>query len=113
MKRYHCILAGYIWCICGLLGAPALLAESQYTGTPISIDIENAKIENIFAILAQVANRNIVLHSDVSGTMTLKLKNVPWDQVLDLVCQDQALYHSSEGNVLIVGPISKSREIHQ
>ncbi|MBW1771086.1 MAG: hypothetical protein JRJ17_08050, partial [Deltaproteobacteria bacterium] len=56
-----------------------------YTGQKISLDFQDADIRNVFRILHEISGKNFIIGSDVKGKVTLKLDQVPWDQVLDLV----------------------------
>jgi type IV pilus assembly protein PilQ len=98
-------------------GPPASLAfalqstdvHRKYVGQRISLDFKDADITNIFRIIAEVSNLNLVTTEDVKGKVTLRLVNVPWDQALDLVLQSKALGVRQEGNVLRIAPISQLR----
>jgi type IV pilus assembly protein PilQ len=76
--------------------------DFAYTGTRISLDFQKADIHNIFRIIADVAGINIVTSDKVKATVTLKLKDVPWDQALDFILRNNALHQRQEGNVIIV-----------
>lgn len=76
-----------------------------FTGRPISLDFEDADIKNVFRILAEVSNLNLVVGEGVKGKVTLRLKHVPWDQALDLVLQTYNLGVVKTGNVLRILPI--------
>jgi len=76
--------------------------DSGFTGTRISLDFQKADIHNIFRIIADVAETNIITSDKVKATVTLKLKNVPWDQALDFILRNNALHQRKEGNVIIV-----------
>ncbi|MBI5696305.1 MAG: type IV pilus secretin PilQ [Nitrospirae bacterium] len=79
-----------------------------YTGGKISFDIQNAELENVINLLADVASLNLILDSSsVKGNVTLKLDAVPWDQALDILLRIYNLDKVIEGNVLRVAPKSK------
>ncbi|MFH1076832.1 MAG: type IV pilus secretin PilQ [Pseudomonadota bacterium] len=71
-----------------------------FKGQKISLEFQDAEIQNVFRILADVSGQNFVIGDDVKGKITLKLENVPWDQVLDLVLRMNNLGMVLEGNVL-------------
>lgn len=73
-----------------------------YTGERISLDFQNAEIHNIIRIIGEVSGRNIIVSDAVSGRVTLKLKDVPWDQALDIVLAARNLGVEESGNVLTV-----------
>lgn len=78
--------------------------EIKYEGKIISLDFQNADIIPIFRLLAEVGGYNIVIHPGVSGTVTLKLSKVPWEQALDLMLELSNSEKSIEGNVLSIAP---------
>ena len=79
----------------------------KYTGTRISLDFKDADIRNILRLIAEVSNLNIVAGDDVQGTVTLRLNDVPWDQVLDVILLSNNLGKSLDGNILRIAPIDK------
>ncbi|GAB4390957.1 MAG: hypothetical protein Kow0025_26520 [Thermodesulfovibrionales bacterium] len=88
-------------------GAPAPeAAGKKFTGKKISLDFQNADIVPIFRFIGDVAGYNVVVHPSVSGKITLKLMNVPWDQALEIILQTFNLGKSMEGNVMTIAPAS-------
>jgi type IV pilus assembly protein PilQ len=83
--------------------------EKVYTGQRISLDFKDADIHNVLRIIAEVSNLNIITSDEVKGKVTLRLVNIPWDQVLDIVLKTKGLGAKLEGNVLRVAPLSKLR----
>jgi type IV pilus secretin PilQ/predicted competence protein len=81
-----------------------------YYGQPISLDLKDADINNVFRLLAEVSNLNIVATDDVQGRITLRLYDVPWDQVLDIVLHVMNLESTQEGNVLRISSVKRLRE---
>jgi len=81
--------------------------EAGYTGQRISLDFQNADIVPIFMLLGEVSGYNVVVHPSVTGTVTLKLKDVPWDQALDLLLDTFSLANSIEGNIMKIAPLSQ------
>ena len=71
-----------------------------YYGQPISLDLKDADVHNVIRLLGDVSGINIVATDDVTGQITLRLNDVPWDQALDIVMQAQNLESVQEGNVL-------------
>ncbi|PJF37775.1 MAG: type IV pilus secretin PilQ, partial [Phototrophicales bacterium] len=64
----------------------ALLDEApKYTGRKISLDLQDTNIDNALRIIAEVSNLNIIASDDVTGKITLRLIDVPWDQALDVI----------------------------
>jgi type IV pilus assembly protein PilQ len=91
----------------GVPERPVVTAEGKrYTGEKISLDFQDADIHNIFRILHEVSGKNFVIGEDVKGRVTLKLVNVPWDQVLDLVLRMNRLGTSVDGNIVRIAKLS-------
>jgi len=84
---------------------PAYGAKKTYTGERISLDFQDADIHNIFRILHEVSGKNFVIGDDVKGNVTLKLVNVPWDQVLDLILKMNNLGTVEEGNIVRIATL--------
>jgi type IV pilus assembly protein PilQ len=74
----------------------------RYAGARIDLDVKGADLHDVFRLIADVGNVNIVVAGDVSGTITLKLARVPWDQALDVVAKAKGLALERDGNVIIV-----------
>ncbi len=81
-----------------------------FRGEPISMDFQDADLKNVFRILAEVSGFNIVLSDKVQGKVTLKLDNVPWDQVLDLLLQTFNLGVIRRGNILRILPLDELKK---
>jgi type IV pilus assembly protein PilQ len=79
----------------------------KYKGEKITLDFQNADIQNILRIIADVSGLNIVTSDEVKGTVTIKLKDVPWDQALDVVLESKDLDKMSLGNVVRIAPADK------
>ncbi len=73
---------------------------------PISIDFKDTDIQNVFRFLAEINHLNVVMSDDVSGTVTLRLKEVPWKQVLSIVLKTHQLGMERTGNVVRIAPLS-------
>jgi len=86
--------------------ASASSPDRKYMGQRISMDFKDADLSNIFRIIADVSNLNIITTDDVKGKVTLRLVNVPWDQALDIILRSKALGASQEGNILRIAPMS-------
>ena len=84
-------------------------AQRKYIGQRISLDFKDADLANIFRIIAEVSNLNIITADDVKGRVSIRLINVPWDQALDIVLKSKSLGVSQEGNVLRIAPLAALR----
>lgn len=75
---------------------------ARYHGAPVDLDLKGADLANVFRLLADVGHVNIVVSGDVTGTITLRLKKVPWDQALEVVARARDLDLERDGNVIVV-----------
>ncbi len=73
---------------------------------PITIDFKGTDIQNVFRFLAEINHLNVVMGDNVKGTVTLRLKKVPWKQVLSIVLKTHQLGMEREGNVVRIAPLS-------
>ncbi len=78
-----------------------IVKEKKYIGSLISFDVRNADVQDVLNALAEVSGLNFVT-SGVKGKITLRLHDVPWDQALDLVLQQEGLVMQRRGNVILV-----------
>jgi type IV pilus assembly protein PilQ len=85
----------------------------KYRGQRISMDFKDADLTNVFRIIAEVSNLNIITADDVKGKVSLRLVNVPWDQALDIVLRSKSLGAAQEGNVLRIAPLASLRKEEQ
>lgn len=84
--------------------------DSTYTGRLISLDLQETDIDNALRIIAEVSNLNIVASEEVTGKVTLRLLDVPWDQALDVILKSNGLDKVLEGNVMRIAPYDKLRQ---
>jgi type IV pilus assembly protein PilQ len=75
-----------------------------YRGDKISLNFQNIEVRQILAVLAEHSGLNIIASDSVGGTLTLLLKEVPWDQALDIVMQSKGLDMRRNGNVMLIAP---------
>jgi len=78
--------------------APA--ASSKYTGEPISVNLKDVDLRDFFRLIHEISGLNVVLDPAVKGSLTIVLDEVPWDQALDIVLQNNGLDKQLNGNVL-------------
>jgi type IV pilus assembly protein PilQ len=88
----------------------AILPEKTYTGRKLSLDFKDADIKNILRLIAEVSNLNIIAGDDVTGKITMRLVDVPWDQALDIILQARSLGMIRVGNVIRVAPSDKLKK---
>jgi type IV pilus assembly protein PilQ len=91
------------------IGTPAA-ARKEYVGKTISLDLMDADLRNVLRLLSDLAGINIVIEPDVTGKVTLKVEQVPWDQVLDMVLSMNDLGKEQVGNVIRIAKQSKLRQ---
>ena len=88
------------------------LESDRWTGEPFSFDFKDIDIKDLFRFIADISGLNVILDPSIRGSVTLKLTDVPWDQVLDLITRNQGLGYMVEGNVIRIAPYSKiSQEV--
>jgi type IV pilus assembly protein PilQ len=80
--------------------------EKVYTGHPISLDFKDGDLQDIFRLFADISGLNVVVNPGVSGKVTLKLNEVPWDQALDLILKANGLGYTLEGNVIRIARLT-------
>lgn len=81
------------------------VAGQQYTGELISLDLKEVDLKDFFRLIHQISGLNVIIDPNVSGTLTLVLDDVPWDQALDIVLKNNGLGKVLEGNVLRIARI--------
>jgi len=74
----------------------------HYTGEPISVNLKDVDLKDFFRLIHEISGLNVVLDPNVKGTLTIVLDEVPWDQALDIVLQNNSLDKQLTGNVLRV-----------
>lgn len=75
-----------------------------YTGEKLSLNFQDIEVRSVLQLIADFTSLNLVASDTVSGRITLRLQNVPWDQALDLVLKTKGLDKRQVGNVLLVAP---------
>lgn len=80
-------------------------SSGVYNGRRISIDVREADLHNVFRMISNVSKLNIVAGDNVSGKVTVRLQNVPWDQALAVVLQSKGLGAVRFGNIVRIAPL--------
>src|SRR5216683_1038765 len=80
--------------------SPAPTATGRYTGEPISVNLKDVDLKDFFRLIHEISGLNVVLDPAVKGSLTIVLDEVPWDQALDIVLQNNGLDKQLSGNVL-------------
>lgn len=89
------------------VGSQLTTGKKVYTGARVTLEFADADIRKIFQLIAEVSNLNFLLGDDVTGTISIKLVNVPWDQALDVILETKGLGMKREGNIVVIRPLSK------
>ena len=82
-------------------------AVQHYTGKKISLDFQDIEVRRVLQLLADFTDINMVAADSVQGNITLRLKEVPWDQALDIVLKTKNLDKRRNGNVIWIAPVSE------
>ena len=88
-------------------------SPKAYTGRKLSLDFKDADIKNILRLIAEVSELNIIVADEVTGKITMRLVDVPWDQALDIILQAKNLDKRQVGNVVRIAPVEALRKEDQ
>ena len=86
------------------IDASKLTQGPGYNGEKLSLNFQNIEVRSLLQVIADFTNFNIVTSDSVTGSVTLRLKDVPWDQALDIILQAKGLGMRKSGNVLWIAP---------
>lgn len=78
--------------------------RGQYQGEKLSLNFQNIDVRSVLQVIADFTNFNIITSDSVQGSLTLRLKDVPWDQALDIILQAKGLDMRKNGNVIWIAP---------
>ena len=78
--------------------------KKEYTGERLTLNFQDIDVRSVLQLLADTSQQNIVVSDSVTGNLTLRLQNVPWDQALDIVLRTKGLDKRRQDNVIIIGP---------
>ena len=84
--------------------ASKLTQGPGFSGEKLSLNFQNIEIRSLLQVIADFTNFNVVTSDTVTGAVTLRLKDVPWDQALDIILQARGLGMRKSGNVLLIAP---------
>ena len=79
-------------------------AKFGYTGERLSLNFQNIEVRAVLQLIADFTGLNLVTSDTVTGNITLRLKNVPWDQALDIILKTKGLGKRESGNVILIAP---------
>ena len=78
-----------------------------YSGEKLSLNFQQIEVRAVLQLLADFTGMNLVTSDTVQGNLTLRLKNVPWDQALDIILKTKGLAMRQNGNVMLIAPASE------
>jgi type IV pilus assembly protein PilQ len=79
-------------------------SRTGYIGEKLSLNFQNIEVRSVLNVIADFTDLNIITSDTVSGNLTLRLKDVPWDQALDIILQTRGLDQRKNGNVVWIAP---------
>ena len=82
----------------------------RYSGNPVSLDFQQADLRAVLRVFAEISGLNIVIDPAVKGTVDVALRDVPWDQALDIILRANKLGYSVDGTVVRIAPIATLSE---
>ena len=86
-----------------------LASNQSFYGKKISIETDDAELRDIFRLISEESSVNLIISDEVKGKLSLKLKNVPWDQALVMIMKAKKLGYTRAGNVLRIAPLADIR----
>lgn len=78
--------------------------QGNYTGEKLSLNFQNIEVRAVLQVIADFTGLNIITSDTVGGNLTLRLKDVPWDQALDIITESKGLAMRKNGNVILIAP---------
>jgi len=82
----------------------ATVKKAQYSGEKLSLNFQDIEVRAVLQLLADFTSLNVVVSDSVQGNITLRLKNTPWDQALDIILKTKGLAMRKNGSVMLVAP---------
>jgi len=88
----------------------SMTGRTRYVGKKVSFEFKDIDIHNLLRVIAEVSKKNIVVADDVTGKITIRLRNVPWDQALDIILSSKGLGKEEVGDIIRVAPLKTLEE---
>src|SRR5260221_7874343 len=79
-------------------------AVPGYAGEKLSLNFQNVEVRAVLQVIADFTGLNIITSDTVTGSLTMRLKEIPWDQALDIIMQTKGLDMRKNGNVVLIAP---------
>jgi type IV pilus assembly protein PilQ len=89
-----------------LPGMPRPTGQRQYSGNPISLDFQQADLRAVLRVFSEISGLNIVIDPAVRGTVDVALRDVPWDQALDIILRANKLGYLVDGTIVRIAPLA-------
>jgi type IV pilus assembly protein PilQ len=89
-----------------LPGMPRQTGQRQYSGNPISLDFQQADLRAVLRVFSEISGLNIVIDPAVKGTVDVALRDVPWDQALDIILRANKLGYLVDGTIVRIAPLA-------
>jgi type IV pilus secretin PilQ/predicted competence protein len=89
-----------------LPGMPRQTGQRQYSGNPISLDFQQADLRAVLRVFSEISGLNIVIDPTVKGTVDVALRDVPWDQALDIILRANKLGYIVDGTIVRIAPLA-------
>jgi type IV pilus assembly protein PilQ len=90
--------------VAGQIGPPP--AQRRFTGSPVSLDFQGADLRAVLRTFAEVSGLNLVIDPAVQGTVDVQLRDVPWDQALDIILRANKLGYIVDGTIVRIAPLT-------
>jgi type IV pilus assembly protein PilQ len=90
--------------------AQTATGRTRYVGKKVTFEFKDIDIHNLLRVIAEVSKKNFVVADDVSGKITIRLRNVPWDQALDIILASKGLGKEEVGDIIRVAPLKTLEE---
>ena len=85
---------------------PVAPAQPRYTGNPVSLDFQGADLRAVLRTFSEISGLNLVIDPTIQGTVDVALKDVPWDQALDIILRANKLGYVVDGTIVRVAPLT-------
>lgn len=86
---------------------PSVIKPIEYSGQKLSLNFQDIEVRSVLQLIADFTGLNLVASDTVSGKITIRLQNVPWDQALDIVLKSKGLDKRKSGNVIMIAPAAE------
>ncbi len=85
---------------------PVVPVQPRYTGNPVSLDFQGADLRAVLRTFSEISGLNLVIDPTIQGTVDVALRDVPWDQALDIILRANKLGYVVDGTIVRVAPLT-------